>query len=164
MDCWEQVDQFLQVKVLNARKLEHEPHIRFRLRFTNALWAIPPPKTPDKGFGTEIYIDACDSQSSFFLKRMFIDIMKSAFLASLEIEKFLYTLKKKYGIRVLEKQLKAKLLDYFKLVVLEDSIWCRECECSREERRCLYFRRAADPWHFRKAAHQNHFHIVIMSK
>jgi hypothetical protein len=64
-------------------------------------------------------------------------------LAAIEIEKVLNNLKKKYRIRVLEKQLKVKLLDYFKSIALEDSIWCRECECPHEERGCLYFRRAA---------------------
>jgi hypothetical protein len=34
-------------------------------------------------------------------------------------------------------------LDYFKLVVLEDFIWCRECESPHGEGTCYWFRRAA---------------------
>jgi hypothetical protein len=42
MDGCEQEDQFLCVKLLYTRKLEHERHVRFHLRFTKAVLVILP--------------------------------------------------------------------------------------------------------------------------
>jgi hypothetical protein len=102
----------LWVKLLYTENLEHEHDLRFHRRFVEALLAIPPSKRLSKGHATKLYIDAYDSQSSFFLKRMCINNIKSTFFIALKIG--VKIIKRKYGVSVLEKQLKSKLLDYSK--------------------------------------------------
>jgi hypothetical protein len=80
---------------------------------------------------------------SYFLKRMCIKDTKTTNCVANEIEEVFTNIRKRHGVDVLNKQLKplrSKLVEYFKYVVLEELLLCKECESPHLEEKYAQFK------------------------